>query len=133
MSLIYPYSLADLRFAGEKCELSLVSRARQFSHFLLLLGRLSDGFQPMHAILVQNKALLYPTFTLIASLRNQDELRIPLHVATIPSAVEFRDAISSLSSEQQAFAKAFREMQLESTLFGLMAPHRCPCETRAPR
>ena len=30
---------------------------------------------------------------------------------------EFRDAIESLSPEQQKFAKAIRSMQLESTLF----------------
>jgi hypothetical protein len=32
---------------------------------------------------------------------------------------EFRDAIESLSPEQQRFAKAIRAMQLESTLFGM--------------
>jgi hypothetical protein len=37
----------------------------------------------------------------------------------IPSAKQFRDAIESLSPEQQRFAKAFRAMQLESTLFAL--------------
>jgi len=37
----------------------------------------------------------------------------------IPTAKQFRDAIESLSPEQQAFAKAFRSMQLESTLFGI--------------
>lgn len=31
----------------------------------------------------------------------------------------FRDAIESLSPEQQRFAKAFRSMQLASTLFGI--------------
>ena len=33
-----------------------------------------------------------------------------------------QDAIESLSPEQKAFAKAFRAMQLESTLFGILAP-----------
>jgi hypothetical protein len=37
----------------------------------------------------------------------------------IPTPKEFRDAIESLSPEQQRFAKAFRSMQLESTLFGV--------------
>lgn len=38
----------------------------------------------------------------------------------IPSAKEFKDAIESLSPEQQRFAKAFRRMQLASTLFGFV-------------
>jgi len=38
---------------------------------------------------------------------------------TIPTAKQFRDAISSLSDEQQRFAKAYRSLQLESTLFGV--------------
>jgi hypothetical protein len=37
----------------------------------------------------------------------------------IPTPKEFRDAIESLSPEQQRFAKAFRGMQLESTLFAV--------------
>ena len=44
---------------------------------------------------------------------------IPLCLETIPTAKEFKDAIESLSEEQQRFAKAFRGMQLESTLFGV--------------
>ena len=38
----------------------------------------------------------------------------------IPTAQEFADAIESLSEDQQAFCKAFRAMQLESTLLGLV-------------
>eukprot|EP01128_Nolandella_sp_AFSM9_P011060 TRINITY_DN777_c0_g1_i2.p1 TRINITY_DN777_c0_g1~~TRINITY_DN777_c0_g1_i2.p1 ORF type:complete len:420 (+),score=121.76 TRINITY_DN777_c0_g1_i2:372-1631(+) len=38
---------------------------------------------------------------------------------TIPTPQEFKDAIESLSPEQQRFAKGFRSMQLESTLFGI--------------
>merc|ERR1712151_1458998 len=40
--------------------------------------------------------------------------------STLPTPKEFKDAIESLSPEQQAFAKAFRAMQLESTLFGVL-------------
>jgi hypothetical protein len=43
-----------------------------------------------------------------------------LDLSTIPTPKEFKDAIESLSPEQQAFAKAFRSMQLESTLFGIL-------------
>ena len=85
--------------------LELVARARQFSSFILLVGRVAsaDEFEPKFGVVVQNK----------------DVLRIPLMLELIPTPKEFRDAIESLSPEQQRFAKAFRAMQLESTLFGV--------------
>jgi hypothetical protein len=84
----------------------LVSRARQFSSFIVLVGRISSAraFEPKHAAIVQNK----------------DELKIPLDLSTIPTPKEFKNAIESLSPEQRAFAKAIRSMQLESTLFGIL-------------
>jgi hypothetical protein len=83
----------------------LVARARQFSCFILLVGRIAsaDVFEPRFGVLVQNK----------------DLLKIPLMLEEIPTPKQFRDAIESLSPEQQRFAKAFRGMQLESTLFGI--------------
>ena len=42
-----------------------------------------------------------------------------------------QDAIESLSPEQQGFAKAFRAMQLESTLFGIVAPRSAGARRRA--
>merc|ERR1711970_950376 len=86
--------------------LSLVSRARQFSSFIVLVGRIVSAktFDPKYAAIVQNK----------------DELKIPLDLSTIPTPKEFKDAIESLSPQQQAFAKAFRSMQLESPLFGIL-------------
>merc|ERR1719327_412694 len=54
-----------------------------------------------------------------AIVQNKDELAIPLNMSTIPTPKEFKDAIQSLSPEQQRFAKAFRAMQLQSTLFGV--------------
>merc|ERR1712224_263070 len=95
------------QFSGQSgASLRLVSRARQFSSFLVLVGRISSAttFDPKYAAVVQNK----------------DELTIPLDLATIPTPKEFKDAIQSLSPEQEAFAKAFRSMQLESTLFGVL-------------
>lgn len=85
--------------------LSLVARARQFSSFVLLVGRIAaaDVFEPKYGIIIQNK----------------DVLKIPLMLEQIPTPKEFRDAIESLSPEQQRFARAFRGMQLESTLFGV--------------
>jgi hypothetical protein len=94
------------QFSGQgSLALSLVARARQFSSFILLVGRIAsaDVFEPRFGVIVQNK----------------DLLKIPLMVEQIPTPKEFRDAIESLSPEQQRFAKAFRGMQLESTLFGV--------------
>jgi hypothetical protein len=94
------------QFSGQQgASLELVARARQFSSFLLLVGRIGPGdvFEPTCGVIVQNK----------------DLVRIPLRMDAIPSAKEFRDAIESLSPEQQRFARAFRGMQLESTLFAV--------------
>ncbi|CAE7681767.1 sas6 [Symbiodinium pilosum] len=93
-------------FSGQNgCNLFLTSRARQFSSMVVLVGRVTSAttFDPTYAAIVQNK----------------DELSIPLELSVIPTPKEFKDAIASLSPEQQAFAKAFRAMQLESTLFGV--------------
>ena len=72
---------------------------------MLLVGKIASAatFEPTHATIVQNK----------------DDVLIPLLLEQIPSAKAFRDAIESLSPEQQRFAKAFRAMQLESTLFAV--------------
>lgn len=53
-----------------------------------------------------------PKYAMI--LKNKDEMVIPLILETIPSPKEFRDAIESLSPEQQRFCKAFRAMQISS-------------------
>jgi hypothetical protein len=83
----------------------LVARARQFSSFLLVLGSIAgpNEFAPKHAVIVRNK----------------DEFFIPLLTEVLPSAKSFRDAIDALSPEQQGFAKAFRAMQLQSSVFGV--------------
>jgi hypothetical protein len=72
--------------------LALVARARQFSSFILIVGRIISAvqFEPKHAILIKDK----------------DELKLPLLLETLPTSKEFRDAIESLSPEQQRFAKA---------------------------
>ncbi len=94
------------QFSGESgLTLSLVARARQFSSFIVLIGRITGP------------GLFDPSFGMI--VKDKDELKIPLNLETIPSAKEFKEAISSLSAEQQRFAKAYRSMQLASTLFGV--------------
>jgi len=91
--------------AKQKPDYQLACRARQFSCFLVVLGTIAgpDKFEPKDAIILQNK----------------DELLIPLATTVLPSAKEFKDAIKSLSPEQQDFAKAYRAMQLESSVFGV--------------
>ena len=102
----YLHAYIPHQFSGTSgLALSLVARARQFSSFVLLVGRIASAevFEPRFGVIVQNK----------------DLLKIPLMLEAIPTPKEFRDAIESLSPEQQRFAKAFRSMQLESTLFGV--------------
>ena len=62
------------------------------------MGRIvsADLFDPKYATIIQNK----------------DEFKIPLLLETLPTPKEFKDAIQSLSPEQQRFCKAFRSMQL---------------------
>lgn len=102
----YLHAWITHRFSGQGAlAANLVARARQFSSFILLVGRIAsaDVFEPRFGVLVHNK----------------DLLKIPLMLEEIPTPKQFRDAIESLSPEQQRFAKAFRGMQLESTLFGV--------------
>lgn len=86
-------------------QVQLVARARQFSSFLLLVGKISGAqqFAPEHAIILQNK----------------DELLIPLLLEQMPTPKEFKDSISSLSPEQRRFATAVRSMQLASSVFAV--------------
>jgi hypothetical protein len=72
----------------------------------MVIGRIGSAttFEPQYGIILQNK----------------DDLTIPLMLETLPSAKEFKDAIESLSPEQQRFAKAYREMQLEGSVFGVL-------------
>jgi len=71
-----------------------------------MVGKIAspEVFEPVHAIIVKDK----------------DDVLMPLLLDPLPTPGEFRDAISSLSPEQQRFAKAFRAMQLESTLFACL-------------
>jgi hypothetical protein len=86
-------------------KLQLAARTRQFSSFLMLVGKISSAntFDPQCGIILQNK----------------DELRIPLMLEALPTPKEFRDAIESLSPEQQRFARAYRTMQLEGSVFAV--------------
>ena len=72
---------------------------------MLVIGQMrgSSDFIPQQAIILHNK----------------DEVLIPLLTSVLPSAKEFKDSIASLSPEQQEFAKAFREMQLGTSVMGV--------------
>ena len=102
----YAFRLFSHKFSNREApRISLNARARQFSSFLVMVGRIigPKTFDPKYALILKDK----------------DDLKIPLDFETIPSAKEFKESISSISEEQQRFAKAFRSMQLESTLFGV--------------
>eukprot|EP00581_Thalassiosira_minuscula_P032482 CAMPEP_0183784576 /NCGR_PEP_ID=MMETSP0739-20130205/66049_1 /TAXON_ID=385413 /ORGANISM="Thalassiosira miniscula, Strain CCMP1093" /LENGTH=996 /DNA_ID=CAMNT_0026028547 /DNA_START=118 /DNA_END=3109 /DNA_ORIENTATION=+ len=101
----YLHGYMNHRFGSSRKSHQLVARARQFSSFILVIGTMTDGstLDPKDAIIVQNK----------------DELLIPLLLEELPTAKEFKDAIKSLSPEQQRFARAYRKMQLASSVFGI--------------
>jgi len=93
----YLHAFVANKFAHQpSIDLQLVAHARQFSCFMLLLGRIGPGntFEPKHAILLENK----------------DDLKIPILLEQLPTPKEFKDAIESLSPEQQKFAKAYRSI-----------------------
>lgn len=83
----------------------LIAEARRFSSFLLVTGSITASriFELKNAIIVQNN----------------DEVILPLILGTFPSSDEFDDLISSLSPEQQQFARSARDAQTESCLFSI--------------
>eukprot|EP00939_MAST-03C_sp_MAST-3C-sp1_P004703 g4703.t1 len=88
---------------GSGPNISLVARAKQFSSFVMLVGTMAskEEFAPVAATVIRNK----------------DDLNIPLFLETIPSPKAFKRAVQSISPEQQAFCKAYRRMQLASSVF----------------
>jgi hypothetical protein len=79
----YLHALLATTFAGSSgARLSLVARARQYSSFLLLVGKIAgpDTFEPEHGIILQNK----------------DELTIPLLLEQMPTPKEFRCAAAMI-------------------------------------
>jgi hypothetical protein len=105
------------RFGGaggqhQPLSLSLVASTRQFSSFIVCVGRIVSPttFEPTSAFVVADG----------------DEMRVPLLASELPTPRAFKDAIASLSPTQAAFATSFRAMQLESTLFGVLVLHIKP-------
>ena len=99
------HSFDDNHGNNQRRQYHLAARARQFSCFLVMVGTMAGPtqFNPKDAIILQNK----------------DEVLIPLLLNELPTSKEFKDAVASLSPEQQRFATAFRGMQLESSVFGV--------------
>mmetsp|Transcript_12944 Transcript_12944/g.19979 ORF Transcript_12944/g.19979 Transcript_12944/m.19979 type:complete len:956 (-) Transcript_12944:102-2969(-) len=100
----YLHGWLNYRFEMHHKDYQLVSRARQFSAYILVVGTMTgpNSIAPKDFIIIQNK----------------DEIMIPLLLNELPTAKEFKDAIKSLSPEQQRFARAYRSMQLQSSVFG---------------
>ena len=97
--------------------LQVCARAQHFSGFVLMVGTIGGPglFLPKHAVYV----------------KDGDEVLMPLLLEQIPSAKEFRDAIESLSPAQQRFARAYRALQMEATLFGICVVQVKPLLERA--
>ncbi|KAJ9443073.1 hypothetical protein DIPPA_19041 [Diplonema papillatum] len=94
---------------NEDGDLTLRLSSKPLTGYVAVLGRIGGTrlFLPSHALIV----------------RDGFSVSIPLTLDEVPSAREFRDATAALSPEQRRFAEAFRAMQLEATLFGvLVAP-----------
>ena len=83
-------------------ELLLRTRSKCFSSYLILVGTM------------ESKYTFLPKCGLI--VRNGDEIDIPLLLDVLPTPKEFKAAVESMSPAQQAFAKAYRGMQLAGTL-----------------
>eukprot|EP01060_Flectonema_neradi_P035550 TRINITY_DN657_c0_g1_i1.p1 TRINITY_DN657_c0_g1~~TRINITY_DN657_c0_g1_i1.p1 ORF type:complete len:907 (+),score=211.93 TRINITY_DN657_c0_g1_i1:55-2775(+) len=101
----FVHSLINHRFSSHVHRHNFVASTRQFSSYIVLLGRIGGN------------ELFLPSSAFI--LKNKDAITIPLMLEEVPSPKQFKSAIQSLSPEQQQFAKSYRSMQLESTLFGL--------------
>ena len=114
----YAHAYVARTFGGsnQPGSLELVAKARPFSAFVLLLGKVAskDEFLPEHAVIVQSS----------------DEVVIPILLQPLPTPKEFADAIESLSPEQREFCEAFRKMQLASSLFGVVVVQLKPAIER---
>mmetsp|Transcript_232 Transcript_232/g.438 ORF Transcript_232/g.438 Transcript_232/m.438 type:complete len:862 (-) Transcript_232:69-2654(-) len=103
----YVHSWVHHQFSDStSINLNLTARARQFSCFILMLGRITgpNEFEPSHAILIQNK----------------DDLVIPLIMEQVPAPADGgKDPLESLSPEQQRFVTMFRKMKLQQSMFAI--------------
>ncbi|KAL3810886.1 LOW QUALITY PROTEIN: hypothetical protein ACHAXA_009657, partial [Cyclostephanos tholiformis] len=100
----YLHEYTNHRFGKNSKRHQLVARAQQFSSFIMIIGNMTNAstLDPKDAVIVQNK----------------DKVIISLLLDKLPTAREFKDAVQSLSPEQQRFVRAYRKMQLSSSIFG---------------
>ncbi len=91
----YLHGWIQHRFGMDQKSYELTARARQFCSFLLVVGTMTaaDVLDPKDAIIVQDK----------------DVLLIPLLLRDVPTSMELKGAIRSLSPEQQRFVETFRQ------------------------
>ena len=129
----YLHGYMNLRFGTTSKRHQLVARARQFSSFIMIVGNMTDSstLDPKDAVIVQNKVCEFVLGERLSSMFNcpnkyfdsssssQDEVIVSLLLDELPTAKEFKDAVKSLSPEQQRFARAYRKMQLSSSIFGV--------------
>ena len=89
-------------------KINLHARARQFSRFILVLGRLGGmGGRVVEA-------------TDACVIQAKDDLVVPLLLEGIPATNPSRDAVQSLSAGQREFCESFRKMQLANSLFTVL-------------
>ena len=129
----YLHGYMNHRFGTTSKRHQLVARARQFSSFIMIVGNMTDSstLDPKDAVIVQNKVCEFvlgerlsgmfncPNTYFDSSSSSQDEVIVSLLLDELPTAKEFKDAVKSLSPEQQRFARAYRKMQLSSSIFGV--------------
>ncbi|KAL7480514.1 hypothetical protein ACHAW6_006204 [Cyclotella cf. meneghiniana] len=83
----------------------LLAASRPFSSFLLLTGTISHD----QCMDVKNAMLI----------QDNDEVSVPLHLNSLQAVGDVQGLVSSLSPQQQSFAEAASEMQLESSFFSV--------------
>ena len=83
----------------------LRTTSRQFSNLLLLTGTISH-----HQCMDISNAML---------IQNKDEVMIPLTLIRARAIGDFNGLVSSLSPNQQSFARMAQERKLESSVFGI--------------
>jgi hypothetical protein len=59
-------------------------------------------------------------------LRGKQTVNVPLLLEVLPTQQQFREAVSSLSEDQRAFAAHFRSMQMSMTGFVVVVVHIKP-------
>ena len=91
--------------AAAPIQLQLTAESKQYSSFAVLLGRLTPtgAFQPVQGFVIQNRA----------------EVVVPLEAMFLPTAKEYKEFNTSLSSVQWKMSEAYRMKRLQSSVFAI--------------